>query len=60
MRGVDVRDVLSAEQVRRLLNLSSRKDAQMVLSQHSVWPGLTVEEVLKNADMAAAFITTSV
>ena len=38
-------DVLSLEQVRRLLGLESRWDAQAVLSHHKVWPGTTVEDV---------------
>lgn len=38
-------DVLSLEQVRRLLGLESRWDAQAVLARHKVWPGTTVQDV---------------
>jgi Uncharacterised protein family (UPF0175) len=39
------RDVLSLEQVRQLLELPSRWEAQEVLSRHGIWPGTTVEDV---------------
>ena len=38
-------DVLSLEQVRRLLGLESRWDVQAVLARHKVWPGSTVQDV---------------
>ena len=37
-------DVLSLEQVRRMLDLPSRWEAQAVLSSHGVWPGTTAED----------------
>ena len=43
-------DVLSLEQVRRLLDLPSRWEAQALLSKHGVWPGTTVEDF--RSDMA--------
>ncbi|MCF7676357.1 MAG: UPF0175 family protein [Akkermansiaceae bacterium] len=39
------RGVLSLEQVRRLLGLDSRWDAQEVLSAHGAWPGMTVNDL---------------
>lgn len=39
------RGVLSLEQVRRLLGLDSRWDAQGVLSAHGAWPGMTVNDL---------------
>lgn len=48
------KDVLSFEQVRRLLGLESRWEAQDVLSSHGVWPGTTLEEVLQDAEVATA------
>ncbi len=47
--------VLSEEQVRRMLGLESCWDAREVLSRHGVWPGTTVEDVLRDAETAAAF-----
>jgi Uncharacterised protein family (UPF0175) len=44
-------DVLSLEQVRRLLGLESCWDAQAVLARHKVWPGTTVQ------DLESDFIT---
>ena len=44
------RDVLSLEQVRHLLGLPSRWEAQEVLSRHGVWPGTTVEDVHSDFD----------
>ena len=37
-------DVLSLEQVRRMLDLPSRWDAQAVLTSHGVWPGTTAQD----------------
>lgn len=44
-------DVLSEEQVRRLLNLPSCWEAREVLKRHGVWPGTTVEDVMSDMDM---------
>lgn len=41
-------DVLSLEQVRRLLTLPSCWEARDVLKSHGVWPGLSVEDVLSD------------
>jgi hypothetical protein len=38
------KDRLSLEQVRRMLGLESKWDAQAVLSKRGVWPGTTLEE----------------
>lgn len=51
------RDVLSLEQVRRLLGLGSRWEAQAVLSRHGAWPGQSAEDVLKDAECSARFRT---
>ena len=42
------KEALSLEQVRRLLALDSRWEAQQVLVQHEVWPGQTLEDVLED------------
>jgi hypothetical protein len=47
--------ILSEEQVRRMLGLDSCWDAREVLSNHGVWPGTTVEDILRDAETAAAF-----
>jgi hypothetical protein len=47
--------VLSEEQVRRMLGLESCWDAREVLSSHGVWPGTTAEDILRDAENAAAF-----
>jgi hypothetical protein len=49
------KDVLSLEQIRRLLGLASRWEAQDVLCSHGVWPGQTAEEILQDADSSARF-----
>lgn len=49
------KDVLSLEQVRRLLELESRWEAQAVLSKHGTWPGHSAEEVLEDAERSANF-----
>ena len=51
------RDGLSVEQVRRLLGLASKWEAQELLSQHGVWPGLNADEVMHDAATAATFMT---
>jgi hypothetical protein len=38
-------EVLSLEQIRRLLGLDSSWEAQSVLARHKVWPGTRVEDV---------------
>lgn len=45
------KDVLSEEQVRRLLGLPSCWEARDVLKRHGVWPGTTVEDVMSDMDM---------
>ena len=40
---------LSPEQVRRLLELESRWEAQAVLIQHGAWPGHSAKEILADA-----------
>ena len=48
-------NALSLEQVRKCLGLESRWETQAVLSKRGVWPGLTADEVLQDADVAAGF-----
>ncbi len=38
--------VLSEEQIRRMLGLSSCWDAREILSKHGVWPGTRVEDAM--------------
>ncbi len=52
------KDVLSLEQIRRLLGLGSRWEAQDVLCSHGVWPGQSAEEILQDADTSARFRAT--
>ena len=52
------KDVLSLMQVRRLLDLPSRWEAQEVLSQHGVWPGQTADEIWHDAEVSAKFRAT--
>ena len=49
------KDVLSLEQVRRMLELESRWDAQALLSLHGTWPGQSAEEVLADARRSSEF-----
>ncbi len=49
------KDVLSLEQVRRLLEMESRWEAQEFLSRHGVWPGQSAEEILKDAASSSKF-----
>jgi hypothetical protein len=49
------KELLSLEQVRRMLNLESRWDAEAILSKHSAWPGLSAEEIFSDARTAAEF-----
>jgi hypothetical protein len=49
------KEVLSLEQVRRMLDLGSRREAQAVLKQHGVWPGHSAVEILQDARSSFAF-----
>lgn len=49
------KDVLSLEQVRRMLELESNWEAQEILCRHGVWPGQTAGEILDDADTSARF-----
>ena len=49
------KDVLSLDQVRKLLRLESRWEAQDVLCNHGVWPGQTVDEIVADADTSGRF-----
>lgn len=46
--------VLSEEQVRRMLGLSSGWEAREVLSKHGVWPGNTLDDVVSDMEMLKA------
>jgi len=48
-------DLLSLEQVRRLLGLESRWQAQDVLCRHGVWSGQSAVDILKDAETSAGF-----
>jgi len=52
------KDVLSLEQVRQMLGLASRWEAQDVLCSHGVWPGQTADEILQDAGTSARFRAT--
>jgi hypothetical protein len=43
------KEVLSLEQIRRMLELSSLREAQAMLSKHAVWPDQSAEEILADA-----------
>lgn len=47
----------SVEQVRRLLRLESKWDAIEVLSRHSVWPGVSADEIVADASTSEAFLS---
>jgi len=49
------RDVLSLEQVRRLLELESRWEAQAVLSRLGAWPAQSAEDILEDARRSFEF-----
>jgi hypothetical protein len=49
------RDVLSLEQVRKMLGLESRWEAQEVLRRHGVWHGHPAEEILEDAEVTCRF-----
>lgn len=51
--------VLSEEQVRRMLGLSSCWEARELLSKHGVWPGNTLDDVLSDMEMLEALRTLS-
>jgi predicted HTH domain antitoxin len=47
------KDVFSLEQVRRLLDLPSRWEAQALLSKRGVWPGSTAEDFRSDMETLA-------
>lgn len=49
------KDVLSLEQIRRLLEFESRWEAQEVLARHGVWPGQSADEILQDAATSSNF-----
>jgi hypothetical protein len=49
------KDVLSLEQIRRMLELESRWEAQEVLARHGVWPGQSADEILQDAANSSNF-----
>jgi hypothetical protein len=49
------KDVLSLEQIRRLLELESRWEAQEVLGRYGVWPGQSAAEILEDARRSSEF-----
>ena len=49
------KEVLSLEQIRRMLELGSRWEAQEVLSRHVVWPDQSAEEILADARRSSEF-----
>jgi hypothetical protein len=53
-----VSDVISLLQVRRLLGLQSRWEAEAVLSSHGAWPGHTLEEIMMDVETASSMRTT--
>ena len=48
-------DLLSLEQVRRLLGPESRCQAQDVLCRHGVWSGQSAMDILKDEENSAGF-----
>ena len=52
-------NALSLEQVRQCLGLESRWETQALLSKRGVWPGISADEVLQDAETAAAFTVSS-
>ncbi len=51
----DARAALTLEEVRRMLGLETRWEAQEILSRHAALAGQTADEVLQDATAAAAF-----
>ena len=49
------KDVLSLEQIRRMLGLGSLWEAQAMLSRHAVWPDQSAEEILADARRSFEF-----
>ncbi|MCU0751512.1 MAG: UPF0175 family protein [Akkermansiaceae bacterium] len=49
------RDVLSLEQVRRLLGLETEWQARAVLSRHDAWPVMSVEDFRADAAELGSF-----
>ena len=49
------KEVLSLEQIRRMLGLGSLWEAQTMLSRHAVWPDQSAEEILADARRSFEF-----
>lgn len=49
------KELLSLEQVRRMLNLESRWDAEAILSKHGAWPSHSADEIFSDARTLAEF-----
>ena len=49
------KEVLSLEQIRRMLGLGSLWEAQAMLSRHAVWPDQSAEEILADARRSFEF-----
>jgi hypothetical protein len=49
------KEVLSLEQIRRMLGLGSLCDAQAMLSRHGMWPDQSAEEILADARRSFEF-----
>jgi len=49
--------ILSTKQVRLLLGFDNRRETEELLAKLGVWPGLTVEEILDDAETASKFMT---
>lgn len=49
------KEVLSLEQIRRMLGLGSLWEAQAMLSRHAVWPDQSAEQILADARRSLEF-----
>ncbi len=49
------KELLSLEQVRRMLGMESRWEAQDMLCRHGVWSNPAADEILKDAETSARF-----
>jgi hypothetical protein len=49
------KEVLSLEQIRRMLGLGSLWEAQAMLSRYAVWPNQSTEEILADARRSFEF-----
>jgi len=49
--------ILSTKQVRLLLGFDNCRETVELLAKLGVWPGLTVEEILDDAETASKFMT---